>query len=389
MKSGNSGQALIQAIIAVAILGIVMAGFSTMMSSQSRQTQTLNQKLAQIDLLRVLSSTLSDANVCTYILVNPAPLPFDPTNIPTKPPLAFPITKVPVSGAPTAATIFVADGKTPASPMTDSLVIKSMEFTDIVCGATPCLNTTNLFTANFQIDFDGTKLNTPLAPLKFPVSFTTTGPAGAQKVSACVGSGSTTGGPVTPGTISIPMVGTGCSTFKVPDYNTLTVQLWGGGASGSVFSNRGGTSSFGALSASGGLGGLAATSGSQGRGGFAAGGDVNIPGGDSPPFAPASSIYCNGGDSPNGGTGGLFSVFGSVGNYPGGGGAGGHNAKSCTYGGGAGAYTMKKFITGDLTPGALIPVCVGEGGQGSQGAPMVASFGGWSGGNGKVQIDWN
>ncbi|MGZ3722108.1 MAG: hypothetical protein ACXVA9_04205 [Bdellovibrionales bacterium] len=394
MKLGNSGQALIQAIVAVAILGIVMAGFSTMMSSQSRQTQTLNQKLAQIDLLRVLSSTMSDVNVCTYILVNPPPLPFDPQNIPTKPALAFPVTKVPVSGSATAATLFVADGKTHASPMTDALVIKSMEFTDIVCGATPCLATTNLFTANFQIDFDGTKLNMPLAPLKFPVSFITTGPAGAQKVSACVGVGSTTAGPVTPSTFGGPGLGPGCVNFKVPDYNSLVVEVWGGGGAGADVSQDGGMSFFGSVIATGGIcpvwpwgGGGPAPSG-----GIATGGDVNIPGGAGH-YNVIDPIGGTGGDSPDGsipgGKGGVRSFFSGQGGYPGGGGGGGHNAKQIWTGGGAGAYAKKTFKSGDLVVGSSIPVCVGVGGRGTQGQGSMGGSGGWSGGNGEVLVNWN
>ncbi len=201
---------------------------------------------------------------------------------------------------------------------------------------------------------------------------------------------------------SIDVTSPGSSTFTVPTFETLTVELWGGGGGATAYAEvdrptAGGDSSFDGTVTAG--GGGAGDSSAEAPGGTAAGGDVNLPGG---PGAPACAQYLDtcagrrtrtGGDSPNGGAGGTqitsldacaALMFGSAagdgedGHEPGGGG-GGDN--TCQFdwlnqqgwgmtgaGGGAGGYVSITYSAGDLTAGANVPVVVGAGGRGSMGA---------------------
>lgn len=186
----------------------------------------------------------------------------------------------------------------------------------------------------------------------------------------------------------------GTYTFDVPLYSTLTVQMWGGGGGGGSSSfytvgsgSTGATSSFSSVKAGGGSGGHDSNNGNDGSGG--AGG---IPtGGDTINDASGEHGYDHdrGGNSPNGGKGG---VIGKPGNAPGGGGGGGcyysPNCPTAWYhrggGGGGGAYATKSYGSGVLTPKSNVKVVVGGGGSGAWGEFFL----GWAGAPGRVTITW-
>lgn len=388
VKLNDHGQALIQALVAAAILGTVAAGFSTMMNQQSRLTQSMNQKLGQMDVLRVLTNALADNALCSYVVANPAPAPFNPMDVGSKTNAPkFSIQQVPLSADAGAAVIAKADGTTPASPMVKELVITGMEVRDLVCSPAPCTPTTNLFNANLYVNFDGGKLVTPLAPLIFPLVLTTTTSGANQVVSGCSGGSGGGGPPVTgPGpSFTAP----GCTMYTIPNYkSTLTVKMWGGGGAGGTFGQNGGNTSFDKVVAGGGTGVFGASE--FGAGGVAYGGDVNIngsPGNNRLAAYPTGGV---GGASPNGGSGGPDPFFNGAGTAPGGGGTSGTNAKGpISNGGGGGAYVMKVFNKGDLTPASQITVCVGAGGRGARGVIPSWGSGGWSGAPGAIKIDMN
>lgn len=231
---------------------------------------------------------------------------------------------------------------------------------------------------------------------------------------------------------SLELSSPGATTFTVPDFSTLTVELWGGGGGGTAYAQiesptAGGDSSFaGTVIAGGGGAGDAAVAAPGGR---ASGGTVNLPGGEGSTACAAFLDTCAGrvtrigGDSPNGGEGGediteldgcSAFMFGSragdgeAGQDPGGGGAGDW---TCQYnwlqfegwgmggaGGGGGAYASITYAAGELAPGTAVPVVVGEGGRGSRGATSSLAGGsggrnpgyysGGDGGRGLARITW-
>jgi hypothetical protein len=205
---------------------------------------------------------------------------------------------------------------------------------------------------------------------------------------------------VTPGSSDFSAVGT--NTFVVPAFNTLTVEIWGGGGSGAAASlnvsgatagSVGGTSWFGNVYASGGQGGgLAAfySGGAGGAGGTAAGGLVNSSGGAGEAGV-AYGYGGAGGASPNGGAGGGrvpwgYSPSGLSGGFPGGGGSGNILAFG-DYGGGGGggggAYSKMVYSKGALAVGSTIQIVVGAG------AVNSSPLGGGAGANGRIVISWN
>lgn len=190
-------------------------------------------------------------------------------------------------------------------------------------------------------------------------------------------------------------------TYTIPTYTTyFTVELWGAGGGGmgsgqatatdnSIFNGENGTDTTfmnTALVAGGGK--ALKMSGKQwrfdegGQGGVATGGDVNLNGNDGKYAQKVKLSYGgDGGSAPFGGSGGQKGQGknGSPGAAPGGGGAGAYGYLAGA-GGGGGAYVKKRYAVGDLAPGTIATIVVGEGGKGGEGKP----YDGYNGGDGAV-----
>ena len=205
------------------------------------------------------------------------------------------------------------------------------------------------------------------------------------------------------GTTQTPSSG----TYAIPTYSSMTVEMWGGGASGGgantnivgVPGNSGTQSSFSSVIAYGGTApGSGLTGGAGGTTNSA--GDVNTngnaggagwsdlwpcptsgAGGSAPNISP-----------PNGGAGVGSGQVGNPGSVPGGAGSGGSTInvviqQNYTYycraapGGGGGGYSKKTYSAGDLTPGSAVNITVGSGGA----APSAARTGG-AGAPGQVKV---
>lgn len=180
-------------------------------------------------------------------------------------------------------------------------------------------------------------------------------------------------------------------SFTVPTYTTaFAVQMWGAGGGGHGDSSGtagldGGDTSVLGMVAGGGKKAGTSTVGGGGLGGTATGGDTNVAGqrgGSGTSGGPSGK----GGDAPNGGAGGagIKNGPGNPGASPGGGGSGGDNASGTTGGGGgSGGMVIKTFGPGQLTPGAILDVIVGNGGPGGPGGRP-----GGSGARGEVRFSW-
>lgn len=181
---------------------------------------------------------------------------------------------------------------------------------------------------------------------------------------------------VTPGSMTY----TASGSFPVPVYNTITIQIWGGGASGSTSTvgYDGNSTTVPAFNLVAGGGHKSTTTGANigpgGVGGTATGGNLaNIPGNaggvPSPLGTQAAGYSGKGGDAPYGGVGGAAvynssstlgtTVAGNPGQAPGGGGSGSAVTVYCggggpciskAPGGGSGGYV--KHIINVTDPGA-------------------------------------
>jgi len=200
---------------------------------------------------------------------------------------------------------------------------------------------------------------------------------------------------------SVSYTSAGAAIFEIPNFeNWLKFKLWGAGAGGGRASSTGGSPGPGAgeastiasllLSAGGGSPGQSrgtGGNGSGGAGGTASGGDINTNG-----EAGNTDGAGHGGDAPNGGDGGepvatnQPSGAGNPGQAPGGGGAGGYfntGSDQRGGGGGSGAYVEKTYARGDLTPGTLLDLVIGDFGNGH-----AFLYEGGNGARGQIDISW-
>lgn len=234
--------------------------------------------------------------------------------------------------------------------------------------------------------------------------------SGSISFSSFYNSGPTAG--ITPGSQNYTTPGT--YSFTVPNYNTMTVMVWGGGGgspgttagSGSGgYAYDGNTSSFGGyMSATGGQRGVIQNSGSgYSNPGSGSGGDINESGqagSAAPDFTTPSYGGAAGGTAYGGGGTRTLSYSGIspytpglTGNSYGGGGTAwmdDFKGNGLTYKGGGGAGFSRKVFSAGSGPsaGSVISVVVGSGGYGgyvNDGGTM--KYGG-SGANGAVLISW-
>lgn len=186
--------------------------------------------------------------------------------------------------------------------------------------------------------------------------------------------------------------------FVVPEAVTeVLIRAWGAGGGGGsdgpgvgADDGQAGTASVvsSLLRAGGGSGGRHGVSqtGIGGKGGQAEGGTTNTPGEDGETGATREGISGKGGDSgaddggKGGGRVGLHSN-GSNGGNPGGGGSGAQEGNTPGGGGGGGAFSEKRV---KVTPGARLPVTIGDGGKGGDGGYRI----GGAGAPGRVEISW-
>lgn len=190
------------------------------------------------------------------------------------------------------------------------------------------------------------------------------------------------GAVVVPGSFTQTVPGT--YNFIVPYFNSLDIELWGGGAGGAAglpgtggvgaTSNaqpgqNGGSSSIASLglTAQGGFytGFFVGTSQHEGLGGVASGFDTNTSGGDN--NAVSGSLVSGSGAGPGGGAGVTQTVAGNV--IGGGGGQGnyaidffGSPLPRINSGGPGGAYGKKTYLPTTLAPGTVLSYTVGIGG---------------------------
>lgn len=125
MKS-EKGFALIQVLVAAGVLGIVMMGVTSMMAAQYREMNALQQKLATMDLEKLLIASLADGKVCKYVLNNPKKT-FDSTKLPQKVALAATTPLYTHMNPDNTPGAVVAKVGSPVSAISNAIRIQSIE----------------------------------------------------------------------------------------------------------------------------------------------------------------------------------------------------------------------------------------------------------------------
>ena len=140
------GLSIVEVLVAAGIMTIIMAGFTSMLMSQNKETKALSEVLASFDLQKTLVGSLSDGTVCGYVLNNPTAIPFNSTALPFT--IVLPANRPLYAGVSGGVpTVPVAQVNAAASPFAKSLVVKEIKLT-ITSGSG------NKFFGQWQIDFD-------------------------------------------------------------------------------------------------------------------------------------------------------------------------------------------------------------------------------------------
>lgn len=170
-------------MIGVAISGIMVVVFSTIMSNMARETQSLRESLAALDLQKAATSALADGSVCKFLL--PATSTFNATLNPTATsPIVIPIPGNVLYSSVTGTTPgpVLAQAGQSASPLTDSVRVTTMNLELTGKSGTS-------FTGNFVINFDNTRTVKPMRPVRVLASVTASGAVANATVASCLGAG--------------------------------------------------------------------------------------------------------------------------------------------------------------------------------------------------------
>lgn len=171
----QSGMSLVQALVSLSIASIVMAGMISMNISQQRETRALSEKIAALDVEKLLVQTMVSSSLCHRLLVDKEysssnPQTFDPKLINTKEP---PLIKLPgnklvanVSSTLKNGPALFKVGEAP-SPDIPSLVVESIHISDLEP------NGDNLYKASLEVQFQNSRLIRSIKPARTTLLLTT------------------------------------------------------------------------------------------------------------------------------------------------------------------------------------------------------------------------
>ena len=189
--NNKKGLSIIEVLVATGIMAILMAGFSSMMLNQNKETRAVAEILSAQDLMKSMIGSLTKGDVCHYILSTRS---FNASQVVAGNPQLIDIGTQPIyssmvtSGTPGPALIKKGDK---ASAYTSSLEVESIQF-EVTSGtiAGPIGN----FQGRWIVNFDGSKTVRKLRPLSISAVITanTTSPTTANTIS-CLGSGGSMG----------------------------------------------------------------------------------------------------------------------------------------------------------------------------------------------------
>jgi hypothetical protein len=184
------GGSLVELLVVTGIMMIVMMAVSSMFLSQQTETRALSEKLASLDLERVLIAALADGKVCAYVLNNPTVLTFNsaaalPQTI-TLPSSSINPAKLYsgiIPGPPVLPGPIVVEVNKPASAISNSLVVQSIQL-QIISGVG------SNFTGTWAITFDSTKTVRAIKPVYVTTMLTVDNTIPAfSKITGCAAEG--------------------------------------------------------------------------------------------------------------------------------------------------------------------------------------------------------
>ena len=191
MIKNKNGISILEVLIAAGIMTILMAGFSSMLLNQNKESRAVAEILAAQDLQKSIIGIMARGDVCQYLL---APKTFNATQVAGGVAYEIDMGNQPIyaamvtSGTPSVAFIKKGDK---ASGFTNSLIVESIKF--IIESGTISGNQGS-FVGRWIIDFDGNKSVRKLKPVSVAavINADTTIATAAKSIS-CLGSGGGSG----------------------------------------------------------------------------------------------------------------------------------------------------------------------------------------------------
>lgn len=183
----SRGQSLIQVMISLSIMGMLTVGMISIQRMQGRENKALTDKLAILDAQKLVTSTLADGSVCTFQVTSLA----DPTFLASDvTPTTFPPPKNLgpnlLSGAFATAPPILTVGN-PISSISNAVIVSSIELRNIRCTGACVPATSNIFTADIQVNFDGSNLVRGVKPIVSQTTIQTTTAGGVKTITGCQG----------------------------------------------------------------------------------------------------------------------------------------------------------------------------------------------------------
>lgn len=184
-RYGHAGMSLIEVLISIGVMGIAMLAMMNFMSVQNRENKALLESLSRNDMLRFVTSSLSDGAVCSAELANPslfeAGKPAYTINIDDLPSNEISLDKLHAS-AKAGAPVILEKNKKVNIGSSDALYIAGMKVKNFTSMGEP-----DKYTADLEISLDPTKLVRSLRPTVIKLIVVTNGgPNTAKVINSCV-----------------------------------------------------------------------------------------------------------------------------------------------------------------------------------------------------------
>lgn len=190
------GQSLIQVLLGVGIMGVIATGIASMQANQTRESSALGEKLAALDLARVVTMTEMDGPACTALfapgnVVSPASLTFNATSVSQSAPFVVTVRSIP--GVGTSPPVLTENSL--VSPMSSSLFVPANNIQ---------VRVTSAYSGELVVSFDRTRLKRALHDVSVRLNLTSSGPMTSRTITGCNAAGPT-----------------GLTTFKVSDFGSM------------------------------------------------------------------------------------------------------------------------------------------------------------------------
>ncbi len=147
LLKNQKGMSLVEVMLAAGIMIVIGAAISSLILSQAKETKSLSEILAALDLEKNIIASMADGSVCQYMLTNPSQSSFNSMALPQKITSPSPIYAKVTQAGPGPIVAKVGDT---ASTYSSSMIIKSIKL-EVLSGSGTS------YTGRWLIEFDETK----------------------------------------------------------------------------------------------------------------------------------------------------------------------------------------------------------------------------------------